>query len=156
MRTKKFTWEDISKLINKIANEVKNDFNPDVIIAIQRGGFIPAVYLSHLLNVRDIRPLNIIRTKDDKVMSEKIIPIIKNKMVLNGIRGKNVLIVDDIVGSGESLKIVQKIILSKKPKEIKKAIILINEINLNKTKDKPIVNYIGKRIKAWAIFPWEK
>lgn len=156
MQTRKFTWEEISRLNHKIAKNIKNSYNPDVIIAIQRGGFIPAVNLSHLLGVRDIRPLHVKRTLSDDVMAEKVKPTIRGKQSLGNIKGKNVLIVDDIVGSGETIDIVQKFIINKGAKEIKTAIILINDTNLNKSEKNPIIDFWGKKINAWAIFPWEE
>lgn len=156
MQIQKFTWQEIAKLIKKLSLDIKKDFKPEIIIAIQRGGFIPAVHLSHLLSVRDIRPLYIQRTKDESAMAKKIKPIVKYINLLKDIQGKNVLIVDDVVGSGATLKIVKKIIAAQKPKDVKSAIILVNDDNLDKTRAKPVINYVGKRIRAWAIFPWEE
>ena len=155
MKIERFSWQEISKLIINISLEIKKDFNPEIIVAIQRGGFIPAVYLSHLLSVRDIRPLYIQRTEDDNIIAEKTGPIIKYTRLLAGIQSRNVLIVDDIVGSGETLRVAKETIASQMPQSIKSATILVNDENLDKTKDKPAIDYIGKRIRAWAIFPWE-
>lgn len=134
----------------------KKKFKPEVIVAIQRGGFIPAVCISHLLNVRDIRPLYIQRTKDENAMAKKIKPVVKYVNLVKDIGNKNILIVDDIVGSGETLKTAIKVIKLQKPKSIKNAVLLINDANLDKTKNKPQIDYVGKRIRAWAVFPWER
>jgi len=156
MQIQKFTWQQITKLTKKLSLKIKKDFKPEIIVAIQRGGFIPAVYLSHLLNVRDIRPLYIQRTKDERIMAKKIKPIVKYTSLLKDTYRKNVLIVDDIVGSGESIMIAKKMVTLQNPKSTKTATILVNDDNFDKTKNKPFIDYVAKRIRAWAIFPWEE
>ena len=89
-------------------------------------------------------------------MAKKIKPIVKYTSLLKDTYRKNVLIVDDIVGSGESIMIAKKMVTLQNPKSTKTATILVNDDNFDKTKNKPFIDYVAKRIRAWAIFPWEE
>jgi len=150
------SWESFDNIINKLAQEIKESFSPDVIIALFRGGSIPATYLSHLLGVRDMRPLQIKRTKSDEPEAQMIKPEIKYAELLDEITGKNVLIVDDIADYGESLKTAQEEILKHNPKEIKTAVLVVHQEHFNQTKDKPQIDFIGQETNKWTVFPWEK
>jgi hypoxanthine phosphoribosyltransferase len=74
------TWSDIDELVNELANQIKSSQLPQCITGLPRGGLIPAVILSHKLNIPFISIQNI-----------ELIP------------KPYVLIVDDIADSGETL-----------------------------------------------------
>lgn len=47
-----FTWEDLNRSVRFITNRVKElDFQPRAVTGIPRGGLIPAVMLSHQLDI---------------------------------------------------------------------------------------------------------
>jgi hypoxanthine phosphoribosyltransferase len=69
------TWKHIEEVVNSFTKTKKTFVN---IYAIPRGGFIPAVMLSHKLNI----------------------PMITNKSDIT----KNTLVVDDIADSGNTLR----------------------------------------------------
>ena len=52
-----YTWEQQVSDTNKICDQIENDeFTPDVIVGISRGGLIPGVMISHKLNIPFKRP----------------------------------------------------------------------------------------------------
>lgn len=67
----------------------------DLIIGIQRGGLVPAVHLSNLLKV----PMQVLQwsTRDSEVREGANPHLLCNK-------GKSILLVDDILDSGKTLK----------------------------------------------------
>jgi hypoxanthine phosphoribosyltransferase len=71
------SWDDIKTAVESLAYQIKKS-NIEIykIKGLQRGGLIPAVMLSHLLDI----------------------PMTENKIV-----GSNVLVVDDICDTGETL-----------------------------------------------------
>ena len=90
----------------KLADEVK-PYNPDVIVAIARGGLSLAHYLGELLNIREVYSINSIGYDAEKKLDTVKVyntPLIE--------QGKRVLVVDDIADSGETLKEVIKKALS--------------------------------------------
>ena len=75
------TWDDINSLVNKLANEVSQAAVPPLYITgLPRGGLIPAVMLSHKLNI----------------------PFV-NISLIRALPAVDVLVVDDIADSGETL-----------------------------------------------------
>ena len=79
MNKRFITWDYIETAIDNIASQVKSsELNIEYILGIPRGGLIPAVMLSHKLNI----------------------PLFRPGMVLNN----KVLIVDDICDSGGTLQ----------------------------------------------------
>lgn len=152
-------WSKIDEISADIAKRIKKEnYNPDIIISIVRGGMIPSVILSHKLNIRDIENVVIKETIDDSINAQKIAPQIQENKYLNKIKNKNVLIVDDIVGSGNTLRKLKQEIQKYSPQEIKTAIYFINKINWNKANDtqySELIDYIGEELNGWVIFPWE-
>jgi len=71
------TWEEIDELVNLLAKQITNStYQIDYIFGLQRGGLIPAVMLSHKLNIPMTQELT----------------------------RQNILVVDDICDSGETFK----------------------------------------------------
>jgi hypoxanthine phosphoribosyltransferase len=94
-----YSYDDFCNGINIIAKKIQNsDFKPDYIVGIVRGGSIPAVYLSHKLKI----PVQMIHwsTRDVTDWGNE-----SNIWIPEDINdGKKVLIVDDIVDGGETIK----------------------------------------------------
>jgi len=90
---------DITKLIKQLEDE---DFKPELIVGIMRGGIIPAVHLSHLLGC----PAKAIEwsTRDSLVRDHKAL----DKIAIMAEQGIKVLIVDDIVDSGKTIKEIKQ------------------------------------------------
>ena len=144
-------YEDIQFIATSVqvyADEVKSEnlkWDPDVIIAIARGGCVPGVYLSHLLH----RPLEVItwQTRDGCI-----------KEVPNISKDKQILIVDDINDSGltfrqilDSLEPESELERRRMKKNIKTAALW------ERSSSKFSVDIKPNRIDTedWIIFPWE-
>jgi uncharacterized protein len=160
LEKKVISWEQHSDIVRIIYKKiVTSGFRPDIIVAIQRGGLIPATQLSHLLNVRDVLTISAIRTIDNSVNSEKIFPVINLNFDISLVQGKKILIVDDIVGSGETMRLCRQALLKTNVREIKESISFLNISNwTNNNIDllpKDCFTYIGYITKNWIIFPWE-
>jgi len=158
-KTINLDWSKIEKLCSKVISLIKKDkFNPEIIITIQRGGLIPATIISHTLKIRDVMVVNIKRTTSDKVNSNKIPAKILSPLDKNKVMNRRVLIVDDIIGSGETLNVLEKSINNLHPADLRKAILIKNEDNFVKSslKETIKIDYLGKTVHGWVIFPWEK
>jgi len=155
-----FTWFEIDTLTRKVAAKIKEEgFKPDVIIGIQRGGFIPSVHLSHLLNVRTFKPLHVRTTETDQAYSKRCQPIVEYNNLLENLAGKHILLVDEVTNTGQVLAASQNAILEKSPLVLKTAVLIKStwkEGNLIQTFDNPIIDYLGEIIDCWATFPWEQ
>lgn len=153
------SWGKIDEIINKVSEQIKKEEMPDIIIAIQRGGFIPGVMLSHSLGVREVIPLDIRRTTDDSINARKFTPVFNGSIDIKQIKGKKVLIVDDIAGTGQTYKAISEYLKSLLPKAIKSFVCVVNMDNWEKfmnTSPNEEIEYIGNMTRGWTIFPWEK
>jgi hypoxanthine phosphoribosyltransferase len=98
MDTIYYTFDDYDTDVLNIADLVnESDFRTDVVVSVLRGGAIPGVQLSHVLD----KPLQTFAfsTRDKKVVDEDF----KNLMTLFEYN-KRVLFVDDINDTGETFK----------------------------------------------------
>ena len=153
-----FDWEEISNIVKKMSDNIKNDYSPEIIISIVRGGMIPSVILSHALNIRKIENIKSIETISDEINADKTEPMIDEKVDLSEIRRKKVLIVDDILGSGATIRKIKDEVKKWQPTELRTAICVVNEENWeksNKSSYNDEIEYIGKTVRGWVVFPWE-
>jgi len=66
------------------------------------------------------------------------------------ITGLNVLVVDEVVDTGESMEVVKKYLSVFKPKSMKFAVLHIKPW----AKAKP--DHFVEETKAWIVYPWEE
>jgi hypoxanthine phosphoribosyltransferase len=148
----KMSWKTMEKYAKKIFLEIKKrKFKPDVIVPIIRGGLPLSVILSRFFKIQNFEVIQIKKNNNDKINAKFGNAKIICMSSMEKIRNKNILIVEDIVASKDSLKIALKKIETYRPKSILTAAL----INLNK-KDINIVSgkdYINN--KYWIVFPWE-
>ena len=156
-----YTWAQLGNdvavlnmMMGNTMNESGYNYFPDYVVGILRGGMIPAIMLSHKLNV-PIIPLQW-SLRDHKAQDL----FAMNDIIHLLINRKNVLIVDDIVDSGATLKSIQaKIENAEHVKEtvftgLKYAALLTNNEHIG------LVDYTAgtinrKNDKRWVVFPWE-
>ncbi len=96
--------EDLKALTHKIDQEF------DVILPISRGGLSMGQMLGEFYNIREVYAINTIGYNGTKKLDEVMVFNIPDLD-----RAKRVLVVDDIVDSGETLVEVLKILESKYP-----------------------------------------
>jgi len=122
-----------------------NNYNPDAIIAIARGGMILSQLISEAIDLRNIYTINAVSYNNEtKFQQVKIsnIPDLNNK--------QNILIVDDIVDSGETMAEVIKIFKQKYPNvNIKCLSIFYKDTACIKP------DFKVKKANQWIEFFWE-
>ena len=141
-----FTIEEMIDSIKKISAQlVDSNYDPEVIISINRGGCTPGIYLSHYLN----KPHEVINIELRDSNIEPDLTSIKEKIK----QFNSVLIIDDINDSGNTIGIIKD--LSKHlTTKIHFAVLI------NKSESKSKVEYFGKTVNTkphdhWYVFPWE-
>ena len=140
-------WGEIEKTIIKLSRELE-DKNINVIIGISRGGVIPAGLLTILLGVKEYYTIKIRRYSDDKPPRELSKPEV-NYSPLN-LEGKNVLIVDDVTHTGETLRLAKKIVEKMKPRKVY-TLALVLRLPADYEPD-----FYGLAVDKCPIFPWER
>ena len=157
MNTETLTWQDIEDLTETVIMRLKLDnWFPNIIIGLTRGGLTPAAMLSHALRV-EMSSLDV-SLRDSRLVS----PVTDTRILDWSQLGKKVLIVDDINDSGATFDWIKKdwtktmrIDDDQWPGEIIKFAALIhNEPSMQPT------DYYGRIINkeldpVWLNFPYE-
>jgi len=154
------SWEEIKSLLNLLSELISNDGKPDLIVGIQRGGLIPSIVLSHSLKIQNIDVLSIKRTENDCVNAnkKKVELLTKLDSTFDGIKGRDVLLIDDICGSGDTLRLAFNILKKYQAERLRTLVCFVNLDNWepqNKIMPSSAITYIGKEIRGWMVFPWE-
>jgi len=132
---------DCLELVPKI-----KEYNPDALIAIARGGLTLGHLLSEALETREIYSLNSIHYDGTKKLDTFEIFNIPDLS-----RKHKIVLVDDIVDSGESMVEIIKILKEKYPHcEFKIATIFYKPTALIQP------DFSVKEAKDWIEFFWEK
>jgi hypothetical protein len=139
------SWKEVEEAVTALANAIKREFDPDVIVGIARGGLIPAVRLSHLLGDKLLRVIHVKYYKDVNLRLKK--PELYAD--IRRLSGK-VLVVDDVADTGTSLEFVLKHLKRKGAKEIRVATIAYKP----RSRLKP--DYFTLKTDKWVVFPWEE
>ncbi len=150
--TKLVTWEEIVEWSMGLARVIKeSSFRPDVVVAVSRGGYVPARLMCDFLLVDNLVSLQSQHWTEAAKVAEKAIIKFPYKLDLSGQR---VLLVDDIVDTGDTLMLARDFILSEwRPAELKIAALQwISPV----AKIKPDFYYIEVKEWIWFQYPWTR
>jgi hypothetical protein len=147
------TWDDIEAACARLAGEIRGGGLPDVVVGVSRGGLVPAVLVSHLLGLRDLRPVSITRTRSDKAGAAKLpAPAIGSLAPLGHLEGLDVLVIDDVAGSGQTIAAASGLAMSMKVRRARTAVCVVNDANWG---GGPFPDHVAIHASRWIIFPWE-
>lgn len=142
----RISWDAVIKYCEELAEKTK-DFKPDIIIGISRGGLVPARILSDILAVKKV---GVIGMKLYKKVGERYdAPEVTQELTMD-IRGKKILLVDDVSDSGKSLAAIKEYVKSKGASEVKVATLHYKPHSVFRPD-----YYIGTT-EAWIVYPWER
>ena len=148
------TWEEFYLNISSIASQiVKDDIKVDVLVPVVKGGFIPSVFLGKHLNIDNYSCIQVRRSKSNLANCDfedaKFLGLLNSEIIANS----NILIVEDIIYSGETLELVLKELKKYNPKNI----YICSMFNFY-TGDKFGKIYYGNKNPSdvnWIVFPWD-
>jgi hypoxanthine phosphoribosyltransferase len=144
------SWARFQKLSQLLVDKITaSGFDPDLIIAIGRGGYIPARLLSDYLDIMDITTFKIEHYRGSYKHSSAVVkyPLTDNVVI----DGRRILVVDDVSDSGDTFTIANKHIAKRgSPKQIKTAVLH------HKTTSIYTPDYYAQRVIKWRwiIYPW--
>jgi uncharacterized protein len=127
-------WMDVDALCLDISHDAKS-MGIDKIVGISRGGLIPGVIISHMLNV----PFEPISWEPSCDHDEEVQAVCANNF-------STTLFVDDICDSGITMTDVARL-----APDAKRAVILNKRRDMN-------IDISGQdlyNIDEWVVFPWE-
>jgi hypothetical protein len=142
------SWNQVYTMLLRLADKIrKNKFDPDVIVGVSRGGWPPARVLSDLLgnpNLATIRTefyVGIAETGHEPALTQPVsVPV----------RGKKVLLVDEVADTGKSLKLLKEHLIEQNASEVRVATVYYKPWSTVKP------DYYEKETRRWVVFPWER
>ncbi|WP_189969093.1 phosphoribosyltransferase [Streptomyces violascens] len=151
------TWDDLTTATATLAHQVAAAGMPQAVVGIVRGGLIPAAWLAHRLAIRDVRTVEVTRTTSDGINAAKsTVPAVRNPASLGDLTDLDVLLVDDIAGSGGTLTHTARLIHDLGPARVRTAVFAVNRANWTQSSDPHRdIDYIASLTDTWVVFPWE-
>lgn len=152
------SWNDLTTATAALAHQVAAAGMPQVVVGIVRGGMIPAAWLAHRLAIRDVRTVEVTRTTSDGINAAKnTVPSVRNPASLGDLTGLDVLLVDDIAGSGVTLAHTVRLIHGLSPARVRTAVFAVNRANWAQSSDpRHDIDCIASLTDTWVVFPWEE
>jgi hypoxanthine phosphoribosyltransferase len=148
LRCELVTWHQVDTLSRRLAKNIRAaGFEPDVIVAIGRGGYVPARLLSDLLEQDNLTSFKI---EHYKAGAHKE-PVARIRYPLSvELQDSKVLIVDDVSDSGDTFEVAVEHVQAKGPVDVKTAVLH------HKTTSSYEPHFLAHKIIKWRwiIYPW--
>lgn len=141
------TWNQIYDMLICQAQKIHSqNYRPDIIVAVARGGLVPARILTDLLETPTIGAIQVeFYAGIQKTLCEPTLKQILNTKITD----KKILLVDDIADTGESLKLAKTYLQAQGAQEIKTATLY------QKPQSITIPDFYEKQTTSWLVFPWD-
>jgi hypoxanthine phosphoribosyltransferase len=139
------SWNNFHGLCKALAAAVSS-FAPEIILAAGRGGYYPGTLIAHLLRT-EVYPVRLTRRVNDVVVRERPQWLLEPPPAVSG---KRVLIVDEIVSSGETVLMVKEKAEELGAREIRTAVLYAHSWGVG------VPEYIGLISDALLLNPWDR
>ena len=152
VKTKLVSWDEIVEWAMHLADIIRNDnYIPDIIVAVARGGYVPARLLCDYLGVENLASIQSQHWVEAAIVEEKAILKFPYRIDASGLR---VLVVDDIVDTGETLMLARDHVRKEwNPLDVKTAALQwISPV----AKFKPDYYYLEVKEWVWFQYPWTR
>jgi hypoxanthine phosphoribosyltransferase len=141
------TWPEFGEASRDLARMVHKDgFEPDIILAIARGGLLVAATLGYALTVKNLYTMNVeyYTGVDERLEVPMILPPTPELVDLTEAR---VLVADDVADTGHTLALVKDFCLGK-VSEVRCAVLYEKPRSVVKCE------YVWRETDRWIEFPW--
>jgi hypoxanthine phosphoribosyltransferase len=142
-------WEYIYGLCREVSNQVKaDDFEPEVVVALARGGWFAGRCLCDFLGLDDLTSLKMEHYVGAAEKTGE--PTVRYPMPEGSVEGKDVLVIDDIADTGGSIRRANEYVGDRDPGGVRTATLQL----LETSEFEP--DYVGERLEEWSwiVYPW--
>jgi hypoxanthine phosphoribosyltransferase len=142
------SWKKMYHMARLLAAKIKGQgFAPDIIVAIARGGYIPARILCDHLDINLLISIQVTHYESGaskKKNAHLIEPLKKD------IHGRKVLLVDDVNDTGQTLELALQHLKSFHPAEVRVAVLHDKQVSTF------CPDYYVAKVRKWRwiIYPW--
>lgn len=143
-------YEEFLAKVRQLSRKIQDDgWGPEFVIGVGRGGLVPAVYISHQL---DLPMLSIDHSSRVPGFADELLA----KVAAMSAQGSRLLFVDDINDSGSTIAYIRELLVGSGCE----AANLRFAVLINNTGSRARVDYWTDSIdraedKRWFVFPWE-
>lgn len=137
----------IQNLSRRLARQIQDaHFTPDIVIAIARGGFVPARLLCDYLDIYNLSCIRIAHYIGTDISGQARLSLPLNI----DIRDMSVLLVDDVDDTGDTLQLALAHLHSFRPAAVKVAVLH------HKIHSSVVPDYFASRVIRWRwiTYPW--
>ena len=129
------SWELFGQAQEELAQQIADsDFSPEVLVAVARGGMLPGGALTYSLGVKLTDAINVeFYTDVNETLADPI--LLAPLLDTDSIRGRRILVVDDVADSGRTLALVLKLLYTK-PRTVVQP------------------DFSWRTTDKWIVFPW--
>nr|MBP6788792.1 phosphoribosyltransferase [Promineifilum sp.] len=138
------SWDEFHGLVKALVVAVA-PWRPEVVLPVLRGGAYAGTLLAHLLQI-EIYPVRLSRRQDDVVVREAPRWLVEPPAA---VRGRRVLVVDEMCSSGQTLRMVREQALALGAAEVRTATLYAH------TWGADAVDYTGLITDELVMNPWD-
>ena len=142
-------WEYIYGLCRDVADEIKTaEFEPDVVVALARGGWFAGRCLCDFLGLDDLTSLKMEHYVGAGVKTDE--PQVRYPMPEGSVQAKDVLVIDDIADTGGSISRAHGYVTERDAASVRTATLQL----LATSEFEP--EFVGERLETWTwvVYPW--
>ncbi|MEM8836939.1 MAG: xanthine phosphoribosyltransferase [Pseudomonadota bacterium] len=141
------SWEQFHRDTRALTWRLAEGKTWHAVVAVTRGGLVPAAIVARELNIRRIETIGVASYHDYKNQGEsQIIKPMADEIVKSAGDGQDILIVDDLVDTGKTARIVREMLPGAHFATV-----------YAKPKGKPLVDTFMTEVSqdTWIYFPWD-
>ena len=141
---RELSWKGFDALALELARGLAPTFEPDCVVGVAKGGVFVGGAVASALR-RDFFPVRISRRSRDQVVREvpKAFGVMPREL-----RGKRVLIVDDVAASGETLELAKKLAKRAGAEQVKTAALAVRPGGFRP-------DFFATETEELIVFPWD-
>jgi hypoxanthine phosphoribosyltransferase len=141
---KELSWAQFDRMVQKLAREVAQKFRPQAVVGVAHGGVFVGGALARALGA-DFFPVRISRRS--RAREIRSAPKLWGAMPAE-LKGKTVLIVDDVCSSGDTLALAEELAKKVGAKQSKTAVLIAREGPFSP-------DFIAQESEELFVFPWD-
>jgi hypoxanthine phosphoribosyltransferase len=139
------SWRDFHGLCKGLVVAMSR-FRPGIILPIGRAGYYPGTLIAHMLQV-ELYPVRLSRRVNDVVTYRRPQWLVEPPQA---VRGRRVLIVDEICSTGETITMVRQKVEAMGVQAVRSAVLYAH------AKGASVPDYIGLITDALILNPWDR
>ena len=143
----RLSWQELGDGTRALAELVhESGYEPDMVLAIARGGLLVAGAMGYALGVKNVFTVNVefYTGEDERLALPILLPPVPDPLELSQ---RRVLICDDVADTGETLALVQRF-CARHVAEARTAVLY------EKPRSVVRCDYVWRRTERWITFAW--